>query len=338
MKPVRLGMIGLGFIPTSAHLPGLAPLIENGTVVLQAFCDSNEETLQEQAAAYKPRAVYDNHHELFEREQLDAIYLCIPPTLHTDEILIAADKGIAVFVEKPQSMDLAQAMLFNDAVQKAGIVTQVGFVHRYEPAVEPLRQLLAQRRPRHALLQALYSGKPLRYWTSRYELCGGSFVENTIHRVDLLRYFLGDIAAVSAFYVDSTPEERIEPMNLPHVYNVNYRLASGLTANACTSRVLTNAGSSRREFMVVSDDSLIEWYPDRIVENDDVVWKTEIEESPFATQARAFIAAVQAGDPGMPLSPCADGINTLAAVLGANASAERGGELIHLDQMVEADS
>ncbi len=338
MKPVRLGFIGLGLIPTSAHLPGLAPLVESGDVVLQAFCDVSAETLEKQAKEFGPKATYNNHHEMLEKEDLDAIYLCIPPTLHTDEMLIAADKGLAVFVEKPQSLDMSKALEYNEAVQKSGILTQVGFVSRYESASLPGRELLQKRTLRHALLQAVYSGNPLRYWTSRYELCGGSFVENTIHRVDLLRYFLGDIAAVSAFYVDSTPEERIEPMNLPHVYNVNYRLASGLTANACTSRVLTNAGNSRREFMVVSDDSLIEWYPDRIVENDEVVWKTEIEESPFATQARAFIAAVQAGDPGMPLSPCANGINTLAAVLGANASAERGGELIHLEQMVETGS
>ncbi len=39
MKPVRLGFIGLGLIPTSAHLPGLAPLVESGDAVLQAFCD-----------------------------------------------------------------------------------------------------------------------------------------------------------------------------------------------------------------------------------------------------------------------------------------------------------
>ena len=240
MKPVRVGCIGLGWITQRAHLPALAALAEEGQVVFQAFCDKSEETLQEQAAVYKPHSTYTDHHQMFEEQELDAVYLSIPPTAHTDEVLIAADQGVALFVEKPQTLDLAQVVEFNAAIEKAGIVSQVGFVSRYEPSSAPTLELLQQRTPRHAQIQNFYSGQPIRYWTSRYELCGGSFVENTIHSVDLLRYLLGDIEAVSAFYVESLPDERIEPMNLPHVYNVNYRFKGRLTANASVSRVMSN--------------------------------------------------------------------------------------------------
>ena len=68
MKPVRLGFIGLGLIPTSAHLPGLAPLLESGDAVLQAFCDVDEQTLQKQAAEFKPNTTYSNHREMLEKE------------------------------------------------------------------------------------------------------------------------------------------------------------------------------------------------------------------------------------------------------------------------------
>ena len=237
MKPVRLGFIGLGHITTRSHLPGLAPLVEAGEVILQAFCDINEETVKTQAATFGAQATYTDHHEMCDKEDLDAIYLCIPPTLHTDEILIAADKGFAIFVEKPQTLDIAQAVRFNAAIQNAGIVSQVGFMSRYYPSAEEICQRLQERTLRHALVQRLYSGNPIRYWTSRFELCGGSFVENTIHTVDLLRYFLGDIEAVSAFYVERQPGEGPEPMNLPHVYNVNYRFTNGVTANVSVSRV-----------------------------------------------------------------------------------------------------
>lgn len=337
MKPIRVGCIGLGWITQRAHLPALAALAEEGQVVLQAFCDKSEETLQEQAALYKPRSTYTDHHQMFAEQELDAAYLCIPPTAHTDEVFIAAEQGVALFVEKPQTLDLAQVSEFNAAVEKAGIVSQVGFVYRYEPAAKPTLELLQQRTPRHAQIQNFYSGQPIRYWTSRYELCGGSFVENTIHSVDLLRYFLGDIEAVSAFYVESRPGECIEPMNLPHVYNVNYRFKGRITANASVSRVLSNVEYSKREIVVVSDDSVIEWTPQKVMENGEVVW--EAPEQPqargaFFAQARAFIAAVQAGDPSMPRSPYVPSLNSLAAVLGANASAERGGELVRLGDLI----
>jgi len=340
MKPIRVGCIGLGWIPDKAHLPALAVLAEEGRIVFQAFCDKSAETVQAQAATYKPHSTYTDHHEMFDKEELDAVYLCIPPTVHTDELLITADKGIPLFVEKPQTLDLKQAVEFNAAIEKSGIISQVGFVYRYEPSSAPTRELLSKRTPRHAQLQNFYSGQPIRYWTSRYELCGGSFVENTIHSVDLLRYFLGDIEAVSAFYVESLPEERIEPMNLPHVYNVNYRFKERITANASISRVMNNVSYSKGEVVVVSDDSIIEWSPGQVIENGEIVWKKSDEQvqgrGAFFSQARAFIEAIEAADPTMPRSPYVPSLNSLSAVLGANASAESGGELVLLDNLVNA--
>ncbi|OGG51905.1 MAG: hypothetical protein A3F84_02835 [Candidatus Handelsmanbacteria bacterium RIFCSPLOWO2_12_FULL_64_10] len=334
MKPVRLGFIGLGHISTHAHLPGLAPLIEAGEVVLRAFCDVSEENVKKQAEVFKPGAVYTDHRAMLEKEGLDAVYVCIPPTLHTDEVLTTVEKGVAVFVEKPQTLDLAQAVRFDAAVRKAGVVSQVGFMSRYYPSSEKVRDLLRERTPRHAQVQLFYGGKPIRYWTSRYELCGGSFVENTIHMVDLLRYFLGDITLASAFYVARRPGEGPEPMNLPHVYNVSYRFASGATANCTTSRVLTNVNASRREVVIVSDDSLIEWSGQKVVENGKTVYEAAERPNPFALQARAFVEAVRAGDPGRMRSSYANGMNSLAAVLGANASAERGGQVVALDDLI----
>jgi hypothetical protein len=123
-------------------------------------------------------------------------------------------------------------------------------------------------------------------------------------------------------------------MNLPHVYNVNYRFASGVTANVATSRVLTNVNVSRREVMLVSDDSLIEWAGQKIVENGETVWESAERMNPFALQAQAFVQAVRAGDANVMKSSYADGMNSLAAVLGANASAERSGQLIRLEDVV----
>ncbi len=337
MSALRLGFIGLGHITVRAHLPALADMVDSGGVVLQAFCDMNDETAAEQARAFGAKAVYADHHEMFEKERLDGVYLCIPPTLHTDVALIAAEKGIALFVEKPQTLDIAQAVRFNAAIEKSGIVSQVGFMNRYYPSSERVREILTERTPRHALAQLLYGGRHIRYWTSRFELCGGSFVENSIHIVDLLRFFLGDIESVSAFYVERKPGEGPEPINMPHVYNVNYRFRSGVTANMTTSRVLTNVKVSRREVMVVSDDSLIEWSTQRVVENGEALWETQERPNAFAAQARAFVAAARKGDRERVRSPYADALNSLAAVLGANLSAKRDGQTIKLADFVAGD-
>jgi predicted dehydrogenase len=334
VKPVRIGFIGIGHIAIHSHLPPLGKLVESGDVILQAFCDVNEQSGKEQAEIYSVENVYTDHHEMFDNEDLDGVYLCIPPTLHDDVELICAEKKIGLFIEKPQTLDIAQAVKFNEAMTSAGIVTQVGFMSRYYASSETVQELLTERTPRHAQIQLYYSGTPARFWTSRMDLCGGTFVENTIHYVDLLRYFLGDITAVSAFYVDRKPGEGPAPMDLPHVYNVNLQFASGVTANATTSRVLTNVKVSRREILVVSDDSMIIWKTDQATENDEPVGTREEGNVAFAKQARSFVSALQANDPSMVKSPYSDGVNSLAAVLGANESAANGGKVVDLKAMV----
>ena len=336
--PVRLGFIGLGHIATQAHLPTLKTMAGGGRVKLQAFCDMNAKLLESQGKEYGVTRLFTDHRAMLEDEELDAVYLCIPPTQHTDEEFQIAKRGIHIFVEKPQTLDIAQAASFDQVISKSGILSQVGFQSRYYTTSEKAAELLTTRTPRHAQVSSFYSGRPIRYWTSRMELCGGTFVENTIHMVDLLRFFLGDIDSVTAFYVDRKPGEGPEPMNLPHVYNVSYRFVSGLTANVTISRVLTNVTTSRRDMYLISDDSLIEWSPEKLVENDNTVLEVPPIPNAFAAQAEAFISSIEANDPKLLRSPYRDAMNSLAAVLAANRSAELGGELVHLHGFMQNEA
>lgn len=337
MNPIRVGFIGIGYIASRAHLPALAPLIESNDVVLQAFCDIDEAALKERAAEYKVQAIYTEHQQMLEKEELDALYICLPPTLHTNQIQIAAEKGIHLFVEKPVSLDMAQAIDCASTIERAGIVSQVGFNFRYYSSSEQARQLLQNRTPRHIAIQMFYSGKPIRWWTSRYEECGGSFVENTIHIVDLARFLLGDITEVSAFYQWRLPGEGPEPMNLPHVYTTNYRFASGVLGNASTARILYNHTEiGRHKITVLSDDSIIEWSNNQIMENGETVFEDTTGATCSENQARAFIEAVRTEDRSIPRSPYGPSINSLAAVLGANASAEQGGVKVDLQDIMTA--
>jgi predicted dehydrogenase len=167
------------------------------------------------------------------------------------------------------------------------------------------------------------------------ELCGGSFVENTIHMVDLLRFFLGDISVVSAFYFNRKSNEGPEPINMPHVYDVNYQFTSGAVANATTSRVLTNVSYQRRTMTVVADDALIDWSARQVSLNGETVAEWDEQPNAFALQARAFVNAVKKGDPKGVRSPYVEALNSLTAVLGANLSAEQDGERVVLDDMVQ---
>ena len=328
VKALRLGVIGVGYIFQRAHMPALQQLRAEGELTFAAFCDVDGEMLADSAGQCGVTQTFTDHRQMLEEAEFDAVCIFIPPTRHTDAELIAAERGLHMLIEKPATLDLAQARRFDEAIRKAGVVSQVGFMSRYFPAAERVKGILAERTPRHALVQRLYSGAPIRLWTSKMDLCGGSFVENSIHMVDFLRYLFGDIEAVSAFYVSRTEQEMGGMMELPHAYLVNYRFTGGVVAQFTVSRVLTNVKVSRVEVTLVSDDSLIEWSSQQIVENGETVWEEADQPSAFYLQSQAFIRAARAGDPTAVRSPYGDALNSLAAVLAANASAARGGELI----------
>jgi len=97
---------------------------------------------------------------------------------------------------------------------------------------------------------------------------------------------------------------------------------------------LTDVNYSRREVTVVADDALFEWTAQNVVLNGEEVAAWDSRPNAFAFQAEAFVDAIRKGDRTAMRSSYGDALNSLAAVLGANASAERGGELVLLEDMI----
>lgn len=334
MKPLRVGVVGTGYIAKNSHLPAIQKEVERGTASFQAFCDVNAQTLGEMATEFGVKNTYTDHHEMLEREELDALYLIVPPTFHTDVELIAADKGIPLLIEKPQTLDMQQALQFEEAIRKSGILCTVGFMMRYYPAAEFIRNRLAELTVRHANLQLFYTGRPIRHWTNRMELCGGSFVENTVHAIDLLRYQLDDdYESVSAFYFERPYDPDPNAINLPYVYNANYKMKSGTVVNVTTSRVLTNTKAGRHETLIICDDVLLEFSHAKVIENGEIVWEAAEKTNPFDVQTKQFLDAIRTGDARKVRNTYSSSLNSLAAVLGANKSASNDGAVFRCDEL-----
>jgi hypothetical protein len=64
---------------------------------------------------------------MLETQQLDAVYVCIPPFAHGEPELDLIRRGIPFFVEKPVSLGLDVAEEIAAAVSKAKLITGVGY-------------------------------------------------------------------------------------------------------------------------------------------------------------------------------------------------------------------
>lgn len=76
----------------------------------------------------------------------DAVVFATPHTQHANQVARAAAAGKHVFVEKPFSLTMADALSARAAADKAGIVLAVGFNRRFHPSMGLLRRALADGR------------------------------------------------------------------------------------------------------------------------------------------------------------------------------------------------
>ena len=68
------------------------------------------------------------------------IWFAMPPNQHRGEIERAAQAGLAVFAEKPQTLFFDEALSQAEAIDAAGIPNTVGFQMRFHPAYKAIRE------------------------------------------------------------------------------------------------------------------------------------------------------------------------------------------------------
>lgn len=87
--------------------------------------------------------VADGFDAVIADDRVDAVILCTPHKFHTDQISAAAARGKHVFCEKPLSVSGDDAKRAVEAISAAGLQLGIGHERRFEPAINELRQAIA---------------------------------------------------------------------------------------------------------------------------------------------------------------------------------------------------
>ena len=118
---LRVGCVGTGFI-ASRHLEALTRFAD---VEVVAVADAVRERAGATAAQYGAVA-YDDGLALLAAEDLDAVWLCVPPFAHGPLESAALDRNLPFTVERPLALDLATAFAIADEVRRRARTTAVG--------------------------------------------------------------------------------------------------------------------------------------------------------------------------------------------------------------------
>ena len=197
MTRLRTAILGCGQF-AHRHAQILSALEDE--IELTAFCDRNPQRAINFSHTYTDdkATIYSDHLTMFKQHKLDLLVVCLPPYGHTNEVNLAAQRGIHILIEKPiaLSSDLAWTMV--EDTEKAGVKTQVGFMFRFGEAIEVLKAKIdSGEAGMLGLMSARYFCNALHapWWRDKSK-SGGQLVEQVIHMFDLLRYLGGDCASV----------------------------------------------------------------------------------------------------------------------------------------------
>jgi len=184
--PIRVGILGMGVIAQTAHLPVLAKM---RGVQVTALCDNDAAKARTLAQRAGVRDVFDDVDELLEAPALDAVVVCTPNHLHEVHVLSALRAGKHVLCERPFALQARGVERILAAAEKAGRVVMVANNQRFRHDAQALDAVL--RKGDLGTIRGVRAGAyrhraTLAPWRHRRaEAGGGAFLELGLPLLDL---------------------------------------------------------------------------------------------------------------------------------------------------------
>jgi UDP-N-acetyl-2-amino-2-deoxyglucuronate dehydrogenase len=199
---IRAAVVGCGDI-SAVHLAALHDLPD---VELVGVCDVDPARAAEAASSWAVPS-YTDHGSLFDAQRPDVVHVCTPHDQHAAVAIEAIERGIHVVLEKPVAHTLAEAEKIAAAHRaNPAVKVAVCFQNRYNRASQEMHRLLASGSlgaVRGASATVAWHRTPEYYargpWRGQRMRSGGGVLMNqAIHTLDLVQWFLGPVAKVDS--------------------------------------------------------------------------------------------------------------------------------------------
>lgn len=148
--------------------------------------------------------LYRDAEELFQKEELDFVITALPTYLHEKIAVMAMEKGIHVFSEKPMAINLEQAENMLTVARKNNVKLMIGQCLRYMPAYVALKEAIVGGEY-GKVCRADFSRVSARTdwswqnWLQDVTKSGGAALDMHVHDVDFISWAFGTPKSVTSF-------------------------------------------------------------------------------------------------------------------------------------------
>jgi UDP-N-acetyl-2-amino-2-deoxyglucuronate dehydrogenase len=199
-KPRRIALVGCGRISKN-HFDAIARI---DGLELVSVADSVQERAEAAGKTYNV-PWFTSIETMLASVECDVVTIATPSGLHPEHGTIAARAGKHVVTEKPMAISMDGANALISACDAAGVHLFVVKQNRLNAPIQLLKRAIDKGRfgriftanctVRWARPQEYYDQAP---WRGTWALDGGAFMNQASHYVDLMQWFVGDVASVVA--------------------------------------------------------------------------------------------------------------------------------------------
>lgn len=212
-RTIRIAIVGSGLIGR-VHAKAISKIDNVKLVAVSSRSQSSAAALATDFGCN----YYTDYRRMFEKERVDLVSVCTPSGTRIDVCDAAVSNGINILVEKPLDITAERCRTIIEMCESAGVKLGTVFQMRFQPAFQRVREaVLAGKFGRLILGNA----KTICYrsqeyydqggWRGTWEQDGGGALMNQgIHTVDVLRWIMGDVNAVSAYAAHLTHDIEVE--------------------------------------------------------------------------------------------------------------------------------
>jgi myo-inositol 2-dehydrogenase / D-chiro-inositol 1-dehydrogenase len=194
MSKVKIGILGAGFI-AKVHIGNLK---NDERTEIAAVADLYLDKAKALAKEAGPETnAFSSLDELLANE-VDAVYVTTPNTLHVEPVLKCLQNNVNVFCEKPMATSLGDAERIKEARASSKGIYNLGMNMRYGYVFKRVKHLIdAGEVTPYMVNVKLNRGELLNPpWTADPKVTGGFLYETPIHLFDICRYLFGEVTTV----------------------------------------------------------------------------------------------------------------------------------------------
>ena len=197
---VRVGIVGTSWWADEMHLPSLK---SHPRAEVVAICGRDATRANAMAAKYAIPRVFSDYRAMIERANLHALVVSVPDDLHHAVTMTALDAGLHVVCEKPLALNALQAREMVELAEAKRVKHVTYFTWRWLPPLRYVKQLVDGGfvgRVRQCQFDQFggYARSNRYAWHFDGRRAMGVVSDLGSHMLDLARWFVGDIASVSA--------------------------------------------------------------------------------------------------------------------------------------------